>query len=296
MLAWGSRRKCFPPYLSFNMRLALNYIARASPSACTEPPVCLPRAPIPVVPRRGSSWAYRCCRRPRVIIFKLRWPRAPLGQCRSSTLVLRRGPIPIYIYTRVHAGPTRFRPGGHATGLGPCLPRFVVARAAAFAAYGPRAILRLDTSIFWAAGPFYRPPRSSFKQCTWSVALPPFALHHATLLFMFIFIRCADACEFTVLAEGVSSARPVYILGYVPFYIQRYALDLRVLIHPCFCFCVCVSLFFFMLIFIYVAPQKPVQLAPFRSRVVWVPCRAVPIRGTARGGVRVSGPTPYTYV
>ena len=97
MRAWGNRRKCFPPYLSFNMRLALNYIARASPSACTEPPVCLPRAPIPVVPRRGSSWAYRCGRRPRVIIFKLRWPRAPLGQCRSSTLVLRRGPIPIHI-------------------------------------------------------------------------------------------------------------------------------------------------------------------------------------------------------
>jgi hypothetical protein len=63
------RRRC--PYhghaahvetASFNMHLASFYIARASPltaqanwsTACTEPPVCLPRAPIPMVPRRGS--------------------------------------------------------------------------------------------------------------------------------------------------------------------------------------------------------------------------------------------------
>ncbi len=149
---------------------------------------------------------------------------------------------------RVHAGPTRFRPGGRAA----C------------------------ATLFWAVGPFYRPPRRSFNQCPWSVALL-----FCVYLYLYLRDETFRSMNSRFLAEGVSSARPVYLLGYVPSFIYSATRSTFV----SFFNRVFVSVFRFacllILLYIHCAGQSAAQ--PLNFCMVWVPCRAVPQRVLPEG-------------
>jgi hypothetical protein len=178
----GGAESAPSPYLSF---IAFSIIARASPltaqahwsTACTEPLVYLPRVPLLVAPRRGScvhppfimrlsfhliaraspptaqaNWL-AACTEPRPKYFPLyrslsRYRR--LQQC-LSVGVSGQGPCLATVASLcVHAGPSRFRPGGRAGASGNIFQVIVAAsvriRLRCFASGGcsPSLVLLLE--------------------------------------------------------------------------------------------------------------------------------------------------------